>query len=419
MSINEICGNIKEREIVLYGDPEEVYCFIKRYQFILKIKAVMTEHKKEVKLQAYADLGIKTILVEDMVLDKELIVVCDKVDFGTLVKRLEGLGKKEYKEFISHELVDALIEEKSLLICMGTQLLEQVSRFLGCCTDFKNKYSIIYYSEDDIWEAHMDRMPEYLHVCRWCDVYVHSSCEKERFPLKVLGKNELKSSCQIIAVADYGFAGYFPQIVRDRDRYSDFLLRQRERMDFSYETIAFSRTDKEMEELCRRNVDVESITEKLMEDNYFSVQSITDYFVEELERFKQLEKMDDVKLGEFIEQHKEENLCRNLNEWNEPVISFVTEKVLQILGFSNLSIEIDERKKIIEENSGSEIPIYPSVQTALNLKGIENKQYRIATYRSVKYMSEKKYIHFAAEYLYKAMDFIQVMGIEEEIESKP
>ncbi len=243
---------------------------------------------------------------------------------------------------------------------------------------------------------------------------MHSSCEKERFSLKVFGKNELKSNCHIISVADYGFAGYFPQIRRDREEYSDFLLRQRERLDFSYETIAFSRTDKEMEGLCRKNEDIKNITEKLMDNNYFPVQRVIDYFADELERFKQLEKTDDIKLGEFIEQHKGENLCRNLNEWNEPVISFVTEKVLQLLGVSELSIGIDERKALIEENSGSEIPIYPSVRIALNLKGLENKQYRIVTYYGVKYMSEKEYVRFAAEYLYKAMDFIQIMGVEED-----
>ncbi len=419
MNINEICGNIKEREIVLYGEQEEIYCFIERYQYVLNIKAVMTEHKKEVKLQAYADFGIKTILVENMILNTELIVICDKVKFGTLVKRLEGVGKTEYEGFISHELVDALIEKKSLMICMGTQLLEQVSRFFDYCPELKEKYSVIYYPENDIWERHTNRMPEYLHVCRWCDVYVHSSCEKERFSLKVFGKNELKSNCRIITVADYGFAGYFPQIIRDREDYSDFFLRQRERFDFSYETIAFARTDKEIEELCRKNEDVNKITEKLMKNNYFSAQSVSDYFVDELRRFSQLEKMDDIKLGDFIGQHKEEILCRNLNEWNEPVVSFVTEKVLQILGLPKLSIGIADRKKLIEENSGSEIPVYPSVKAALNLRGIENKQYRIVTYQSVKYMSEEEYIRFAVEYLYKAMELIQIMGIEEEnVESK-
>lgn len=418
MKIKDICGDIKQRKIILCGEYENVIDFIKQYQSELNIKAVMSEHKKDVKLQPYKDYGLETFKAEEAVLSKELIVICDEVKFGAWAKRLEVYGKKEYKDYISQELVDALIYQKKLLVCMGTQLIEQACRFLGYCVKLQEKYSLIYYPENDLWEGHANRMPEYLHVCRWCDVYIRSSCEKERFLFKIVGKNILKPDCQIITVADYGFTGYFPQMIKDREKYNEFLLRQKERLKLSYETVAFARTDKEIENLCLQKMNVQSITEKLMDENYFSKESVTGFFSEEVRRFKMLESTDNIKLGEFIEQHKEEILCRNLNEWNEPVVSYVTESLLQILELPKLSIDMEKRKAIIEENSGSEIPVYPSVWTALNLKGMKNKKYRVVTYYNTKYMSEEEYIYFWTEYLYKAMELVDLMGVDEDFEER-
>ncbi|MBO4981792.1 MAG: hypothetical protein J6C84_07855 [Lachnospiraceae bacterium] len=419
MKLNTVCGNIIEREIVLYGDSEEIGNFLERYQSVLKIKAVITDHKKEVKLQSYMVAGVKTILVEDMVFEEELIIVCDRTRFGTLLRRLKHLGKVEYRDFISQELVEALVYQKDLLVCMGTQLLGQVCALLEQGSQAPDKYSILYYIESDIWEQYMNRLQEYMHVCRWCDVYVYSSCEKERFPFKILGKNALSPQCRVITVSDHGFGGYFPQIIRNRDIFSDFMLRERERLDLNYETFAFSRVDKEIERFCKEKRSVEDIVAQVLDTDFYSREEVKKYFDLEVKRLKTMEASDDIRLGDFIQAHQKECLCRNLNEWNEPVVSYVTDELLERLGLPGVSLNKVERQNLIEQNSGSEILIYPSVQKALGLEEeLTNKKYRVTTYYHVRYMLKEEYVRFLAEYLYRAMDLMQLMGADEELQKR-
>lgn len=419
MDDRALCGNIKEREIILYGDMAEIADFINAYGSLLTIKWIITDHKKEMKLQAYAHLGIKTMMVEEVTFADELIVVCDKKRFITAVRRLEYLGRVAYKDYISKELVDVLLYEKALMVCMGTQLMGQVSMLLNNCSHVTDTYRVLYFEESNILEPYMNYLPECMHVCRLCDVYVRSSCEKQNFESKIIGSNILKAECKIITVADYGFGGYFPQIIRNRDLFSDFLLRERMRLDISYETFAFSRVDREMEKLCREKNDVEDIAQQIVDDNFYSAEYVKGYFAEEINRFKELEKDDDIKLGAFIEKHQDECLCRNLNEWNEPVISYVTEQLLQLLGLQGVSVTIDERQRLIEEHSGSEIPVYPSVKKAMGLEQkLQDKKYRVTTYFGVKYMELDEYVRYLVEYIQKAMELMCFMGTDDELRKR-
>lgn len=416
MKLETVCGNIKEREIILYGDSSEIGDFLQLYQKILKIKMVITDHKKEVKLQAYADLGIKTVLIEDVVFKDELIIICDRNHFGILLRRLKHLDKTEYKDFISKELVDAMVRQKELMVCMGTQLMEQVNRILKQGSDICDKYSMLYYAESDIFERYINRWQEYVHVCRWCNVYIRSSCNKEKFSSKILDKSVLNSECRIITVSDYGFCGYFPQLVGDRDLFSDFLLRERERIDIDYETLIFSRIDREIEARCRKKECAADICNEILDDNFYSVSEVKKYFERELDSLKILEKDDDVKLSAFIEANRQSYLCRNLNEWNEPVISYVANELLEKLGLPKLSSDTENRQKLIEDNSGCEILVYPSVQKALGMK--EKRSYKVTTYYHVRYMTAGEYIRFITEYLYKAMEVMQIMGVDKEIQDR-
>lgn len=409
--------DIAKRNIVLYGDIEEIENFIEQYKELLKIEFVITDHKKEVKLQAYAQQGIQTIMVEDVILGNELIVICDKVRFDIRSRRLRHLGKKEYAHYISQELVNSFLYHKPVLVCMGTQLLEQVSILFKNCEDVTNKYDIICFRESDINEPYMNRKQEYIHVCKMCKAYIRSACEKNQFSLKVLERRVLKEDCKIITVADYGFAGYFPQIERDRDAISDLLLRERERLKLNYETLVCARADKELELLCKKGYSTDVIVSRVLDEAFYSEQMVQEHFSEEVNRFKALEKNDDIKLADFIEKKKGVCLCKNLNEWNEPMVSYVAESILGKLGFSGLSMDVIQREKILDENAGSEILIYPSVKKWLGLKDdIHEKKYRISTYYSKWDMSEEEYVRYMVEYMKKALDIIQFMGVDEKLQ---
>ena len=413
-NIKELCEDIQKKEIWLYGDQDEISVFIKTYLGLLDIKGVITEYTDEVKIQPYAEWNIKAEMIGGVTLTKEqLIIVCHHDRFYTLRLRLMYLGKQEYKDFVSSNLVECLLYGKQLVVCMGTQLISQVCTFLKNSKEFLENHSIVYYAESDLMEPYRNQLQECIHVAKCCDVYIRSDCEKERYPLKVLGINVLAETCKVITVADYGFSGYFPQTERDRDRISDYLLRGYERLPMSYETVAFAREDKEVLRLCKEGKSEEDIVQTVGDIGFYSQESVNAHFDSEVERFKQLEENADIKLGGFIEEHRGELLCRNLNEWHEHAVSYVADEILKRLNLPALSMDRQERGRLLEDACGSDLPVYPCVRKALGLAA-ESKEpkYRVVTYFGVRYMSWDEYIHYTVQYLYRTIDIMEFTGMD-------
>ncbi len=416
MNIRQRCGNIQQREISLYGDQNEIEIFLEKYSNVLNIQYVLTDHRDEVRLQSYVKWDVKTVMMEQAELsENSLIVICSRNKFDTLKRRLCYMRKEEYKDFISQELVESLLHGKKLIICMGTQLLEQVYVLLTNSEYVCREYDIVYYPESNLREVYKDRMVEYAHVSRYCDVYIRSACEKEQFPLKIIDTDIKNSDCKIITVADFGFGGYYPQIINNRDEISTYLLRGYARLPMSYETLAFSRTDKEIVNLCQQGVSEEDIVETLLNPKFYSNEAVQNYFHEQVERFRTLEKAADIRLGGYISQNKEEYLCRSLNEWNEPVISYVIERLSALIDLPELDMDQNRRIQLLEENSGSEILIYPSVQRALGLEELlKNKKYKVVTFYQSRHMIAEEYLRFMVEYLYKVKDIVRFTHMDDE-----
>ncbi len=416
MELSRICGDIKKREIILYGEQEEIIQFLEKYCDLLKISTVISEYNNEIRLQPYSDWDIKTVLFDNVKFDeKQMTIICSKNKFNILRRRLEYLGKKEYQDYISCELVEHVLSGKKLMVCMGTQLVGQVSLLIQAHQPLMEQYSLIFFSEQEIMEPYLNRMQEYIHVCRCCAVYVRSACEKEKFLLKTLDRETLRESCEIITIADYGFGGYYPQIIRDRERVNDYLLRGYMRLPIDYHTLAFASTDKEILKLCEQGIPEDDIVDKLVNDNFYSEKTVTQNFSEEIERLKQLESTTDIRLSRFVKEHETEYLCRNLYEWSEVVVSYIANSILEHLNMPFLSAGQGIQAALIEENSGSELPVYPSVQKALNLEEeLKHKKYRVVTYSKVRYLALEEYLYTVIEYLYKAMDIMKFSGMDGE-----
>ena len=416
MEISTVCGNIREREIVLYGCPEEITPFLESYRKELTIKYAVTDHKQEVKLQQYAKWNVETGLLDNIVLEDELVIICGEEYFGLYIRRLLHLGKREYYDYISRDLAQSMIEEKKILICMGTQLIGQLCVLLQADCKITEDYYIVYFPESELREAYRNRYLEYEHICRWCEIYIRSSCEKTNFYRKLLRKDVFQPHCRMITVADYGFGGYFPQVERNRDKYSDYLIRERDRLRMSYETLFLSRTDQIMENCCLKGDDIDAIVKRITEGHCFSADYVLDYFKQEIERFRSLEVHDDIQLSDFIEQHREENLCRNLNEWNEQIVLYVAGEILKRIGLEGLTFDVEESRHLLEEASGTELLIYPEVREALGMsESLKDKKYRLTTYYSVKYLNMAEYVEYIATQMYKAMDIMQFTGMDQNL----
>lgn len=419
MDIRKTCGNIAEREIWLYGTQEEVKAFLEKYKSVLKIRGVITDYANEVKVQPYTAWNIQAEMIEDFVFSKgQLIVVCHHDHFRILRSRLLYLGRQEYEDFVSSNLVDSLLYEKRLIVCMGTQLISQICILLENSREISERYSIVYYAESNLMEPYTDQRHEYIHVAGCCDVHICSDCEKEKYKSKKVGSSILNKTCRQITVADYGFAGYFPQVERNRDRISDYLLRGHKRLNMSYETVAFAREDNEILKLCKDRVPEEIIAATIGAEEFYSQKFVEDYFAEEVNRFKKLEIKSDIKLGEFIESHKGEFLCRNLNEWREPVVSFVADEILKLLGLPPLTMDKQDRERLLEEVAGSDLLIYPSVKKALDISiDQQADRYRVVTYTDVKYMTWDEYLRYTVLYLQRAIELMEFTGMDKTLRS--
>lgn len=418
MDIRELYRDIKERDIWLYGDQEEIKDFLNCYAGCLHICGVVTDFTDEVKVQPYVEWDIRAEMMENLTYSpKQLIVICHRDFFRGLRWRLLCMGLKEYMDFISGNLIECLLYDKQLIVAMGTHLMSQTCTLLRNSKELLEQYSLVYYAEDDLVEPYRNQLQEYIHVSKYCDVYIRSDCEKERYPLKILGTNVLAKTCKVITVADYGFAGYFPQIERNRDRISDYLLRGYERLNMSYETVACAREDKEIFKLCKEGQPEKDIVQTVGDIEFYSQEFVNAHFDSEVERFKQLETNADIKLGGFIEAHRGELLCRNLNEWHEPVVSYVADEILKHLGLSSLSTDREEREQLLESACGSDIPVYPCVRKALGLtEKTEALKYRVVTYYGIRYMTWDEYMHYTVRYLRQAIDILEFTGMDMTLE---
>lgn len=403
---------MNNKKMVLYGTPEENIIFLKKYGDALQICTAVTDLLDEVRLQPYAAWGVETVMLGNAEgLEDCLFIICSIDRFQMLQLRLQFLGKREYQDYISSELVETLLHGKKLMVCMGTQLLGQVSLLLQNDAEFCRHYDVLYFAESELLEPYRNRRPEYFHVLRYCSVHVRSACEKERFSMKLPPDALFPPECVQITVADFGFGGYFPQVTRNRDRISDYLLRKYQREDMDYEVLAFSRTDVEIEKFWKKKVPEELALEQLLDESYFAEETVQRYFEEEMTRFAELEKTTDIGLNGLMANSGGMCLCRNLNEWREPMVSYVAACLLDKLHISGITMGKAEREKLLEENGGSEIPIYPSVQKALGLKaGLRNKRYKMVLYYDVKYMTLEEALRFTIHYTYKAGELLAFTG---------
>lgn len=418
MDLRELCPDIRERDIWLYGDQEEIKEFLNIYAGQLHICGVVTEYADEVTIQPYMEWNIRAEKMDDLVYSPEqMIVICHHDFFQMLRWRLLYMGRKEYRDFISSNLVECLLYGKWLIVAMGTQLIAQTCLLLESNKELSDRYSVVYYAESDLMEPYRNQLPECAHVARCCDIYIRSDCEKERYPLKILGTNVLTETCKMITVADYGFAGYFPQIARDRNRVSDYLLRGYERLPMSYETVAFAREDQELLRLCREGMLEEDIIRIVRDKGFYPQESVNAHFDSEIERFKQLEVKANIKLGGFIETHRGKLLCRNLNEWHEPAVSYVADEILKCLNLPALSMDRMTRKQLLENACGSDLLVYPCVRKALGLaEEVEESKYRVVTYFGIRYMTWDEYVRYIVQYLYKAIDIMEFTGMDMTLE---
>ena len=149
----------------------------------------------------------------------------------------------------------------------------------------------------------------------------------------------------------------------------------------------------------------------MLDEEYLSKDRVLSYFEQELQRFEELEVQDTIQLGAFISEHRQECLCWNLDEWSWQVVLYVSNEILRQLG---LQVQLEDVTTLVENRAGTQLPIYPCVQKALNLKKKSTQEkFKVVTSGSSKYLSLRQYIEYLAHYTQKAMELLDFTGMDQ------
>ena len=411
----EISKNLKEKNIILFGVNDEAIEFYQKYHDIIHIAYCVTSYSENVILQPMKEYGLETVLYDNMqITGEDYIVICDSQYFQSLERRLQTDGIQEYKQYISSKLATGILEEKKIVLLIGSECLRLLARALETMKDVTENFFCIYYVESELLKAYQNRIAEYRHIAKCSDIYILSICDKEMYKAKVIPQNFFVKECLRISVSDYTFNGYYPQIITNRDEYSSFLFRERERFDIPYYTLALAKEDCNLRDYVYNNVPVEEIVERVSDPEFYSKNQVQQHFTGALEKIRQSDAAADVKLAEFMDQYCRHRVgYRNLDEWNVFILCYVLRQVLNKMGLEWVEIEESQLESIVKENSGSELPIYPSVLRHLGIDGYDDKKYKVVSYYQTRYMNFKEYIKYCAECMYQIKELREFLGIEE------
>ncbi|MGN0375530.1 MAG: WcbI family polysaccharide biosynthesis putative acetyltransferase [Butyrivibrio sp.] len=412
---HEISNYLKEKNIILFGVNDEAIEFYQKFHDIIHIDYCVTSYSENVILQPMKEYGVDTILYDNMqITDEDYIVICDSQYFQSLERRLQTDGIEEYKQYISSKLARGILEEKKLVMIMGSECLRLLARALETLNDIMDNFFCIYYAESELLKPYKNRMAEYQHVAKYSNIYILSICDKAMYKAKVIPQTFFDEECLRISISDYTFKGYYPQISTSRDEYSSFLFRERERFDIPYYTLMLAKEDCNLRDFVYNNVPVDEIVERVSQTEFYSENQVQHHFTEELNKIRQSDAIADIKLAKFIDQYCRHKVgYRNLDEWNVIILRYVLRQVLNKMGLEEVEIEEAQLEDIVRENSGSELPVYPSVLHHLGIDGYDDKKYKVVNYYQTRYMNFREYIKCCAECMYQIKELREFLGIEE------
>ena len=419
-SMQKIYDKLINSNIILYGISDTTKEVYQKYQQSLSITACMTNYMEMQAMDLLKNEMVPTVLLhQHQKKDKEYIVVCDEHlyddnnSFFAAAKKLLLLqGYEEYTDFISYKMLDTILEQKKTALFMGTNFIGQIAGAMNLYEAFCSQYTSFYYNEDCLLQAYQNEFQEYKHIAKFANVYVYSVCDKRKYAIKVLPKDNLAKECQCIAISDYCCNALFPQTDPIRERYDYNLIRERVRLPMDYHTLMMAREDKNLAAYVEDKKSVEEILDLVSDENFYTKEAIEKNYERALSRIADSDKKADIALLPYIQKLESGLLNRNLDEWNSQMVAYVTKQVAERLTILE-ELDYEKLNQLVEQETGTELPIYPAVIHHMNLdKALLEKKYKVVTYKSVRYMNFSEYITYCVEYMYKAKKLLDIMRLE-------
>lgn len=411
----QIYNSLIHKDIILFGVREEAVLFYQKYHHLIHIQFCMTSYSENLTLQPMREYGLETRLFDDVTLtDQDFLVICDDEYYQSVEGRLKTENIAEYSRFVNWKLAAAVLERKQLAVFMGSAFMKQVVMGIKAQPNFSEKYFSVFYFEDNLLQPYQNRICEYKHMVRLCDAYIVSACDKNMYGSKVFADSLLLPDCVKISVSDYTFNGYYPQIVNDRDAYSDFLYRERKRLNLFYGTLFLAREDANLKKYVMEKWSPDEILNRVCEESFYSADAVNENYQNALQNIRKSDLLADIRLADYIERDCAGTVTyRNLDEWNLPMLLYVMERIAEKLQIAYQEPDKKVLGEKLEETSGSELPVYPSVLKHLRITGYENKKYRIVNYYGVRYLNFEEYMRHCIESMYLIKEMDTFLGIRE------
>lgn len=228
------------------------------------------------------------------------------------------------------------------------------------------------------------------------DLFIYQKVkENNKFSIKLATNYilpKLNKQCQKVCISSIFFGGYFIQ-------YHPVLKRVDQEF---HQSGLFPFGDKFIDEYMmkakRTNEEIEEFLARCSSENFLSEAEIKKICEDSLNELKIREKDVDVKIGDYIEKnYMKEQLFYSVNHPNHHVMYEYANRILNYLGYNSLpKISEMDLYMLFGTLKGQDIPIYPAVVKALNLKKVETlfypNRYMITKYPLDFISYQKEYI---------------------------
>ena len=255
---------------------------------------------------------------------------------------------------LKHCLSQGANQDK-LLVAYGNCQMHDYYDCLNRCPNFVDHYDSVYfkYKEYPRWQE--NQVEALLQVA---DVFIYT---KENFDRKYRDLEKYVSSvnpnCVVIAIPCYSFRGIFPQ--------TNPHVQEQVKFDIVQDIFnTFHREDLIFNALIEQGATVDNVLAKYRSADTFTTEEIQKLFNVSIKQLAMMDRVSAVKIHDYISDniHKR-RLFKDPVHMEDELVWFITRQLLTQLGCSGP-----------KENIGgtihyfSEIPIYPEVAEALDLK---------------------------------------------------
>ena len=310
----------------------------------------------------------------------------------SFVKLLEELSSEEINEYFRQ-----VRQKKKVVVIFGNCQTTILSKMVMFNPDFRREHLIIEipriyeYDNELLAEKIANSSELWLNV----DLFIYQAVSKNnRFSEYMATDNlikKLRDDCQKICITNMYFNGYFFQctpinrpILPEINKAGLFLFQ-----------------DYFVDEEIRKNgtKDIDNIIETVNGEGYIDSQIVLNKCNESLAELKKREEKVDVKICDWIEnKYKEEQIFFSANHPTNALLFEYSNRILEYLGYS-VNKELSETDLYLQFGTlkGEDMPVYPSVIKALNLKKYE-KNYYPNRFANADYLLD--FASYQREYIY-------------------